>query len=285
MQQHTLSDALTRYQFEVNIAPPQQSVCNRLSQSHGAIAIANVTEPWIKVWIVQRVSEAAIATVHRELSVLSQVFNSARAWGWIKANPYVGIKRPKGVAMRERWLTQDEENQLIAASPKWLANVITFALQTGMRRGELLSLTWSQILFQEGYILIHRSKNGDRRGIPISHALEDLLQTISRSYPVDRPGPVLTKENGSAISNNDLEYAFRLAITRANLPGLHFHDTRHTYATRLIQRGADLYSVQRLLGHRNPAMTQRYAHHSVESLRAVVQLLHSPPPASTEPGR
>jgi integrase len=70
-----------------------------------------------------------------------------------------------------------------------------------------------------------------------------------------------------------IQYNFRRACKKAGIEDLHFHDLRHTFATRLIQAGVDLYTVQRLLGHKTPKMTQRYAHHSMESLRASVEVL------------
>lgn len=271
MEKHTVEEAFEKYMEEVNVGAPVQSICGKWIRILGGRLLAGVSRVEINTWGQERVVKAAISTVNRELAVLSKVMTLAsRDWGWIDSNPVAGVKRMKGSVSRDRWLSQAEEDALLLASPNWLANVIVFALQTGMRRGEILALTWDRVLLDEGYILIDKSKNGDKRGIPISEKLRGLLATLLMHSGA---GHVLTGPTGKIISNNELEYAFRLAVMNAHVGDLHFHDLRHTFATRLVQRGADLYQIQRLLGHRNPAMTQRYAHHSMESLRTAVKLL------------
>ena len=85
--------------------------------------------------------------------------------------------------------------------------------------------------------------------------------------------PLLPGRAGTAINPSHLRRALRIALSRAGLQDVHFHDLRHTFATRLVQAGVDLYKVQRPLGHKSPMMTQRYAHHCEESLRDGVEIL------------
>ncbi|MGE3978707.1 MAG: site-specific integrase [Nitrospira sp.] len=85
---------------------------------------------------------------------------------------------------------------------------------------------------------------------------------------------------GTPIESGHLRRSFRLALKKAGIEDFHFHDLRHTFATRLVQAGVELYKVQRLLGHKSPIMTQRYAHHYPESLRDGVEILDRIKPLS-----
>jgi integrase len=214
---------------------------------------------------------AAVASVNLELAVLSKAYSLAvREWGWATSNPVSNVTRPKGAVKRERWLTSQEESALLVSAPDWLGDTIILAIETGMRRGELLRLTWDQVM-PDNYIVVDKSKNGDRRGIPCTVRCRELLDLVRAKK---NPGPqehVLTGPGAKPLSKNELEYAFREACKRVGLTDLHFHDLRHTFATRLVQGGTELYAVQKLLGHRNPLTTQRYSHHSIASLRRAME--------------
>jgi len=84
---------------------------------------------------------------------------------------------------------------------------------------------------------------------------------------------VFPSKTHTPLESGHLRRSFRLALEKAQVEEFHFHDLRHTFATRLVQAGVELYKVQRLLGHKSPMMTQRYAHHYPESLRDGVEVL------------
>ena len=158
-----------------------------------------------------------------------------------------------------------------AASP-CLREIITFALNTGMRQGEILSLRWPSVDLFRRALVVERSKNGEKRTVPLNEAVMELLKEKSRvrSLTTDL---VFHSGAHTAIDLGNLRRAFGVAIKKARIEDFHFHDLRHTFATRLVQAGVDVYKVQRLLGHKTPTMTQRYAHHSTESLRDGVEVL------------
>jgi integrase len=137
------------------------------------------------------------------------------------------------------------------------------ALHTGMRRGEILNLDWNHIDFSRRMLTIHRSKNGKKRSLPMSQTLCDTLRGIKIRDITGRVFPVAVRS---------LREAFDKAIDKAGLQDFHFHDLRHTFATRLVQNGVDLYKVKELLGHKTITMTMRYAHHYPESLRTSVEV-------------
>lgn len=221
------------------------------------------------------------ATINRELAMLKKAFNLAcREWEWAKDNPVCRVSMEREQNTRDRWLTEEEEAQLLAAAAPWVRELIVFAINTGMRRGEILALTWAGVDFTRRTVTVFRSKNGERRTIPINQTVLDLLTEKYAAKPSDSL-LVFASQTSTPLDGSNLRRGFTSALKAAQIEDLHFHDLRHTFATRLVQAGVDLYKVQRLLGHKSPSMTQRYAHHYPESLRDGVEVLDRPRAVST----
>ena len=213
------------------------------------------------------------ASINRELTCLRKAFSLAkREWEWCRENPVSRVSFEKGANKRDRWLTEDEEARLLAACPSWLRELVVFALHTGMRLGEILELTWNGVDLFRKTVTVFRSKNGERRTVPLNHTVMALLLEKVRVRHLNT-SLVFPSRAGTQLDPNHLRRALRPAMTEAGVVDCHFHDLRHTFATRLVQSGVDLYKVQRLLGHKSPMMTQRYAHHYPESLRDGVEML------------
>ena len=216
----------------------------------------------------RRLQKVKPATVYQELALLRRMFNVAiKEWEWCKDNPVSRLSFSVGNRnARSRWLTMEEENLLLekATNPIWLRSLFMVALHTGMRRGEILDLRWQNVDLLKRLIRIVKSKNGEKRGIPMSNTLVNLFKGMNVRDISGRVFP---------ISGSSLRQAFDKVIEKAKLEDFHFHDLRHTFATRLVQNGVDLYKVKELLGHKTIAMTMRYAHHYPESLRSSVEVL------------
>ncbi|WP_455243700.1 tyrosine-type recombinase/integrase, partial [Petrachloros mirabilis] len=131
---------------------------------------------------------------------------------------------------------------------------------------------WQAVDLSRRTLTVFKSKNGERRTIPLNRTVTDLLMYRSRVKPA-MVEYVFWSEVGTPLDGPNLRRAFRSAVKKAKIEDFHFHDLRHTFATRIVQVGVDLYKVQRLLGHKSPQMTQRYAHHYPESLRDGVEAL------------
>jgi Phage integrase family len=142
-----------------------------------------------------------------------------------------------------------------------------------MRQGEILNLQWQDVDFTCGTLIVMKSKNGTRRTIPLNSTVFALLAAKQAATGASS-GPVFKSPLGNTLQVRFLVREFCEARDRAGIPDFRFHEMRHTFATRLVQRGNDLYKVQRLLGHKTGTMTQRYAHHSPESLRDGVNVLY-----------
>jgi len=229
----------------------------------GGMMLSQITTPLVADYQDERLEEVKEATVYQELSLLRRMFNVARKrWKWVKDNPVSDGDLSFSVGSRnarDRWLTVEEEDTLLekATNPVWLRALLITALHTGMRRGELLALTRKDIDFPRRLVRVERS-------IPMSQTLYETLQTIKVR---DMSGTLFP------IAIRSLRAAYDEALAKAGITDFHFHDLRHTFATRLVQNGVDLYKVQKLLGHKNIAMTERYAHHYPESLRSSVEVL------------
>jgi integrase len=203
---------------------------------------------------------------------MKKAFNLAiKEWEWIEKNPVARVSMEVENNKRDRWLTDEEEERLLKVCPSWLRELVAFALNTGMRLGEIISLEWKGVDLFRKTVTVFKSKNKEPRTIPINKIVFEMLKDRARVMSISGlvfPSPIHIKLHVTSV-----DHAFRKAVEKAKIKDLHFHDLRHTFATRVAQSGKDLYQVQRLLGHKSPSMTQRYAHHSPESLRDAVEVL------------
>jgi len=211
------------------------------------------------------------ATVNRELAVLSAVLSKAVEWGKLAVHPMRGgkVKKLPGERTCERVLTDEEETHLLKASAPEIRDAIILALETGMRLGEVCSLTPATVDLARGELYLPKPKNAKPRRLPLTPAARAVLhlRTTGRA-PTDRLFPA---PEGKRCYR--LKTAWQRAVARAGLDGLRFHDLRHTFATRLITGGADLITVMTLLGHSDLRMTSRYAHPTGASMQQALDIL------------
>ena len=141
-----------------------------------------------------------------------------------------------------------------------------------MRLGEILSLGWRGVDLSRETITVFESKNDEKRTIPINDSTVKMLKKLGKVRPM-KTDLVFYSGCHTALDARNVRRDFQTALKNAQIEDFRFHDLRHTFATRLIQNGVDVYKVQTLLGHKSPGMTQRYAHHYSESLRDGVEVL------------
>jgi len=218
--------------------------------------------------------QRSIATVNRDLSLLRRVLNVAKRNKWISENPFelgdslikLGDEKP-----RERILTRQEEENLLAACTGWrthLRPVIICALDTGMRRGEIFKLKWADIDFIGRIITIHafNTKTERKRQVAMTERLAAELVALYEHSTQDSQALVF----GIATS---VKTAFNKVKRIAGLSDLRFHDLRHTYATRLVSLQVQLPEIGRQLGHTQERTTYRYVNSNVETARRVAAIL------------
>lgn len=241
----------------------------------GSRALRNILPLDIQTWATRRRQEVAPATVNRELSFLRRIFNVAIANGLVEKNPVKQINFYREPSGRVRWLTDEEEARLRQEIGEKRWPLVAFAVHTGLRQAEQFGLRWKDVDLQNAVLTIPRSKHGGVRHVPLGEtALAILREAPSRLHSTY----VFPSATGETPLNatNFRQRVFEPAIRRAGIADFRWHDLRHTFASRLVMRGADLRTVQELLGHKTLTMTLRYAHLAPAHLQSAVRLLDSP---------
>jgi integrase len=204
------------------------------------------------------------AAVNRPLALLRHLLRLAHEeWEAIENVPRIRLeKEPQG---RLRWLTEEEITRLLHGAAKSrnkeLRAAVIFALNTGLRLGKLLGLTWERVDLSRGVIRLELTKSGRRREVPLNAESYDTLVTLN------------PKASGRIFRTKSVRTAYENAVAHAKLDDVNFHTLRHTFASWAVMRGVSLKELQELLGHSSLAMTMRYAHLAPERLRSAVTRL------------
>lgn len=253
----TLRQAVDKYLAEIAVYHKghrkESQFLARIVDQLPDLPLSDLTKGDIAAWKVERLQVVSSASVRREMTVLSQVIKAAiHEWGWIGKNPMEGVKRPADSRPRRRGLAQEEidgitqELGYIEGVKPWLkkqevAIAFLLAIETGMRAGELLALTWKDIDLEACVAVLQTSKNQDARQVPLSGRARALLSTLPQEQPHER---VFRLKAGS------LDALFRKAKIAAGFPDVHFHDSRSEALTRLSKK-LDVLELARVIGHRD----------------------------------
>lgn len=210
-----------------------------------------------------RHTQRSPATVARYLAALSICFSIAvNEWGWLDDSPMRKIKKPRESRGRVRFLDDSERAALLKACKESSSPVlylcVILALSTGMRQGELMNLAWKNVDLKAGAILLHQTKNGERRRVPLAgHALV-LLRDHAKVRWLD--SPLLFPRDYDPSRPVDLRFHFVSGIKQAGIEDFKWHDLRHCTASYLAMNGASLAEIAEILGHKTLAMVKRYSH-------------------------
>ena len=269
----TLDQALARYAEEVS---PGHAGCNWELVRIGAMRrsplaarrLADITGADIASWRDQRLKQVAPATVLREMKQLRAVFESARRdFGWIRANPMIDVTKPKAPPSRKRRIAEDEVQRLMLGfglgetlrgdtDTQRVGLCFLLALETAMRAGEILGLTWGAVDLESRVADLPRTKNGDVRQVPLSRRAVEILQAFG---PGDSKKPVV------GVLERSRDALFRKIRKRADLDDLHFHDSRAEAIWRLSKK-FDVLQLARVIGHRDLKSLMIYYNESAADL-------------------
>lgn len=230
----------------------------------GKLRMTALTPNKVAQYRDERLKLVSSGAVIRELSYFSSIINHARReWGINMTNPIPFVKKPPSPQGRNRILTEEELGRLFAAlkpqiksSNHWILPLTKFALESAMRRGEILGLRWEHIDLQKRTAFIPQTKNGMSRLVPLSTAALEILQKLPRNLD-GRVFPVTPFTLSAAIDR---------ARIKANLSDFHFHDLRHMAITRLAEKLPNLIELSAVSGHKSLAMLKRYYHPDPEKL-------------------
>lgn len=232
----------------------------------------NITMRDVQIHHAEVAKSHCPSTANRHLALLSKMFGLAVDWGMLTENPCRAIKQFKEDNHRQRFLTSDEVRRLMNAIDdepnKTAAAVLKLLLLTGMRREEGMRAQWSNVDLEKGNLFLPTTKSGRGRYVVLNDdAIELLASQPSRGKsPWVFPGADPAKALVNPVK------AFSRIKARAGIEAsFRIHDLRHSFASMVVNSGASLYSVQQLLGHSSPQMTQRYAHLSDSEQRKASQ--------------
>lgn len=286
---HTLGDAIDRYVRDVVPQNPKSAVDRKRQllvwkKRLGKHTLSAITTPLVtqhrdelKAETTRQGKPRSNATVNRYLSILSHLFTVAcNDWEWTTDNPIRRVSKLKEPSGRVRYLSENERDRLLEAcrdsENDSIYLIVLLALSTGMRRGEILGLTWGDINTDAGLITIPDPKNGEVRSVPIVGEVSLLFTERSKIRRIDTSlvFPSTLKREGK-IKPLLVRASWEKVLAEAGIKDFRFHDLRHTAGSYLAMSGASEREIQEILGHRTTQMTKRYTHLSQEHTRGVIE--------------
>ena len=225
-------------------------------------------KPDIEQYKTDRLMSVAPATVNRELATMKTMFSKAVAWGKLHQNLPKSVKFLNEPAGRLRFLEREEIIKVLTSCNKKLRPILVLALNTGMRRGEILGLKWADVDFKRGIITLLDTKNGEKREVYMN---EQVKTALIRTLKHPESPYIFCNKDGKPFY--DIRKSFFTVLKKSGIKDFHFHDLRHTFASQLVMSGIDINTVRELLGHRDIRMTLRYSHLSPSYKKHAVDLL------------
>ncbi len=254
----------------------QYMLNHRIIPTLGKLRLSTITVRDITTFHTKEKERNTATTANHYLLLLKRLFNLAIKWGLMETSPASGLEKFKEPPHRERYLSKEELPRFLKAleemEDRLSMAAIKLLLFTGCRKNEILSLTWNQVKLDEGRIYLPITKNGQSRSVVLNAKARAVLESLA----VDRndndrkaSSPYLfpSREGAKRGYLNDLRKPFLSVCVAAKIDNLRIHDLRHSFASFAVMAGSSLYDVQKLLGHTDAKMTQRYAHLSDESLQ------------------
>jgi integrase len=224
-----------------------------------------ITRRTVANYIMKRSETVSAGTVAKEFATLNHALRLAVEWELLTVNPAQGAKLPRQSEGRTRYLSPTEFKAVLEAAPDWMRGPMALAAFTGMRRGEILGLCWKDVDLDGQRVYLPDTKNGTLRVL----TLNQLATQVFKSLPVGEPGTLVFLDVDAAKLSTYTKRVF----ASVGIMDASFHSLRHTAASWLVMEGVDLYTVGKILGHKTPRMTQRYAHLSPGYLATAVNKL------------
>ncbi|MFZ0335002.1 MAG: site-specific integrase [Candidatus Acidiferrales bacterium] len=235
--------------------------------------LSEITSADIEGYKMHRKASVSGSTVNREMALLKRMFNLGIEWDlYLGLNPFRKIKFFREFNTGFRVLNPEEEEKLLRNAASYIQDLVCFALNTGLRIGEIFSLCWQNVNLDKNILNVFAPKTQKIRAVPINANARKVLEYWA-----------LGKRNEFVFYNPetgkpfvDLKAGFKLACKKAGITGVTWHTLRHTFASRLVSQGVDIVTVQQLLGHSTITVTMRYTHTNLDAKRAAVEkLLHN----------
>jgi integrase len=253
----------------------EQMIANHLLPVWGQAKLSEIAREDIQQFLSDLLAAGyKPGSVNRFMSLVKYIFNLAEKWEVIDKSPSRGVSKVADNNRKERFLTKEEIERLLAALKQSkslvLPDLIEFLLLTGARKSEASNARWENVNLETGIWTVPVSKSGKPRYIPLSRAAVQVLarrKTNGSEYVFPNP------KTGKPLSH--LYESWHRIRTMAGLQDVRIHDIRHHVASLLVNHGRSLYEVQKLLGHADISTTQRYAHLSQGTLKDAIEIVAS----------
>lgn len=251
----------------------------QLVREFGPMRLDEIDALRIEQWLTRRAQDVKATTANHGLRFLKNMLARAKKWGYLETNPAEGIRQLDEEPPGEHYLDQEQSDRLVAGAPPHLKPIIRLALLTGMRRGELLALRWDQVDLagRQVTVISRKGRKVRTRFVALNDDAVRVLERVPKHTKHDR---VFTYRGKPVAS---VKRSWEIARSRAGLPDARFHDLRHTWASRLVMKGVDLYTLMDLGGWSTVAMVQRYARFTPARRIEVAQLLNGTADAAAVP--
>lgn len=282
-KKHTVAEMIDRYLSGAKLTKVQDDHIGlhlrRWKEEIGYMLLSDVTADTLTMVKEKLLNEQvrgkyrSPTTVLRYMASLGTAFNAAiRDWAWLEESPMKNIKKPKAARGRVRFLDDGERERLLIACKesrnKLLYTCVVLAMSTGMRQAELFNLRWSDVDLKDGFLILHETKNGDRRRVPLAGHCLALLREHAKVRRLDTP--LLFPGIKNPLNPIDLQTPWETARRNAGVTDFTWHDLRHCTASYLAMNGASMADIAAVLGHKTLQMVQRYSHLSDTHVSNVV---------------
>lgn len=286
-KKHTLSDAVDRYIREILPAKRPSTIrdqtyqLNWWKQQLGAYTLADISTAMVTETKQKLITEPikrpreskqmvasdgansklrSNSTVTAYLMAISHLFSVAvKEWEWAEKNPLLNVKKPTAAKGRTRFLSDDERVRLLAECKKFpvLNLAVILSLSTGARKEEIWALKWRHVDLNNAMIILHQTKNGETRGLPL---VGEALALLRQHETIRQPDNDFVFAGKTADNRLDLRKQWEAAIRGCDIQDFRYHDLRHTAASYLAMSGATLGEISEILGHKTLQMVKRYSH-------------------------
>ncbi len=265
----TFSELIHRYQKE--ITPLKKSASREISRLKcldkffGEVTLARISSEMVARFRDERLSlNLSGATVIKDLNTLSHIIDTAiKEWGfYIPLNPVKNIRKPRVNNSRSRRLSVEEQIILLKKCREhslMMESVVIFAIETAMRLGEIINLEWSDVNIAQRFVVIHETKNGETRKIPLTNASINTLKTLTK-----RLGSNKVFWKWKSVSS--FESSWQRILLKSDIKNFRFHDLRHEATSRLFEMNLNMMEVSSITGHKTLQMLKRYTHLSIDRL-------------------
>jgi integrase len=252
----------------------------RLNPVLGKLRLQVISPRDVAIVHTKEKERTTASTANHLLTTLRRMLNLAVKWGLLEKNPAGDQEKFKEGPLRERYLSKEELPRFLKAldeeADRLSVAALRLLLYTGCRREEVMSLKWENVRLDEDRIFLPKTKNGRSRTVHLNARAKNVVQDLlARREEEDRTRGseyVFPSRQGTKKGYlYDLRKPFEKACMLSMVENFRIHDLRHTFASIAVSSGADLYAVQRLLGHQDIAMTQRYAHLAADDLKRATE--------------